>query len=141
MTVKSFITSAKAADATDAPLGEPVTIDLDGREITFLPPTTGQWAVTIAGGTDTANPSQMVADQINFFFSLLADEDVQYFRHRLFDRKDAFDVPNIAEIMEYLIEEWSARPTKQPSDFLPSQSNGGKKSTARRHHVASTHSP
>lgn len=138
MTVKSFTTAGKSVEANQTPLGEPLSIELDGREITFTPPTTGQWAVTMAGGTDTSSPSDMIATQINFFFGMLDTDDVNYFRHRLFDREDPFDVDNITEIIEYLIEEWSARPTKQPSDFLPSQSNGGKRSTAVRRHVAST---
>lgn len=138
MTVKSFTTSGKSVEANQTPIGEPVEIELDDRKITFIPPTTGQWAVTMAGSSDPESPAEMIATQINFFFSMLDDEDVSYFRHRLFDREDPFDVDNIAEIIEYLMEEWTARPTKQPSDYLPSQSNGGKKSTARRPHAVST---
>jgi len=138
MTIKSFTTSGKSVEQNEAPIGQPVKVDMDGREVIFLPPTTGQWAVTMAGGSDTSSPADMVATQINFFFSMLEADDVSYFKHRLFDREDPFDVDNIAEIIEHLLEEWSARPTKQPSDFLPSQRSAGKRSTAARQHMAST---
>lgn len=138
MTIKSFTTSGKSVEENGTPMGEPVTVDVDGREVIFIPPTTGQWAVTMAGGTDSSSPSDQIATQINFFFSMLDDKDVHYFKHRLFDREDAFDVDNIAEIITYLLEEWAARPTKQPSDYLPSQRSAGKRSTATRPHAAST---
>jgi hypothetical protein len=138
MTIKSFTTSGKSVEQNGTPMGEPVAVDVDGREVTFVPPTTGQWAVTMAGGTDSSSPSDQVATQINFFFSMLDPKDVAYFKHRLFDREDPFDVDNIADIITYLLEEWAARPTKQPSDYLPSQRSGGKKSTATRPHAVST---
>jgi hypothetical protein len=132
MTIKSFTTAARN-NTDDGVLGEPVDVEVDGRTVTFLPPTTGQIAVTLAGSSEMATDSELAAAQINFFFSLLEKRDATWFRRRLFDRSDDFDIETIGEIVEYLMEQWSARPTKQPSDYLPSQRSGGKKSTAVRH--------
>lgn len=133
MSVKAFVTSAKTVDDNETPIGETLVIEIDERAITLTPPTTGQWAVYLAGSSDTSSSAEMMASQINFFFSLLDEDDARYAKRRLFHRDDAFDVDNVAEILEFAMEEWSARPTKQPSDFLPSQSSNGKRSTAARH--------
>lgn len=134
MTIKEFTTSAKAAaDDDTGALGKPIQVTVDEREVTFYPPTEGQLAVFFAGASDSSSQVNAVASTINFFFSLLDDDDIRYFKVRLFNRKDPFDAENIVEIVEYVIGEWSARPTKQPSDFMPSQSNTGRTSTARRH--------
>lgn len=138
MTVKQFTTAAKAAEHDpEAVLGAPITIEMDGREVTFQGATQGQLAVLFAGASDTTSKTQNIASTINFFFSLVEDEDdVRYFKVRLLDRKDAFDADDVADIVMHLVEEWTANPTKQPSDFMPSQKSDGPKSTARQPHKA-----
>lgn len=139
MTLKQFTTAARSAPE-EAPAGEPLDVEIDGRKVTLLPPTTGQLAIAMIGGGDMATQGEQIATSINFFFGLLEEKDAKFFRRRLFDRDDSFDVEQIADICEYATEEWFGRPTKQPSDFLPSQHGSGKKSTAKRHKAASTRS-
>jgi hypothetical protein len=134
MSHRSFTTSAKSVEDNESPMGTPVTYEIDERDVTFLPPTTGQWAVTLAGLSDTASATEQMGAQINFFFSMLDDDDMRYFKQRLMDREDPFDVADIAEIITALMEEWSARPTIPPSGSSRSPSTGGKRSTAVRHH-------
>ena len=132
MSLKSFTTAARSAEE-NAFEAVPITVEIDEREITFLPPTDGQFAVALAGSGDLVDTATMASTQINFFFSLIEKkDDSNYLRRRLFDRSDDFGVEMIADIITYLMEEWSARPTKQPSDFLPSQSSAGTRSTAKR---------
>lgn len=128
MSVREFTTAAKAADRRDdAELPEPVTFTIDGRDVIFNPPTPGQLAMAVAvtGMTDV----QATADIINFFINLLGPNDQRFFRSRLFSPDDDFGPEEITAIVQGLIEEWSARPTKQPSDYLPSQSSDGRRST------------
>jgi hypothetical protein len=140
MSLKSFTTAARSAEE-HALEGLPIKVEIDGRKITFLPPSDGQFAIALAGSGDLVDTATMASTQINFFFSLIEDQkDSAYLRRRLFDRADDFGVEMIADIITYVMEEWSARPTKQPSDFLPSQSSGGTRSTAARRHKASTSS-
>jgi len=142
MAIKEFTTSAVASvDEDEGAVGSEVTVKVDGREVTFYPPTSGQLAVTLAGSGDMATEMEQAAATINFFFSLLEHRDATFFRKRLFDRDDGFDMDTIADLVSYLLEEWSARPTKQPSDFLPSQRTAGQRSTAKQRHVASHRSP
>jgi hypothetical protein len=140
MSIKSFVTAAKSAE-NRAALNEalPIEVEIDDRKITFFPPDDGQFAIALAGTGDLVDNATMASTQINFFFSLIHDEkDHAHLRRRLFDWRDPFGVENVADVIEYLMEEWSARPTKQPSDFLPSQSSAGKKSTAVRHRSTSS---
>jgi hypothetical protein len=131
MTYKEFVTSAQA-DRASGEVGRPITVLVDGEEITFEGATESQIALLIAATSATAtNITSGIADVINFFFSLLSEEDSRTLRHRLFDRDDPFDVENITDILMYLVEEWSARPTQSPSDSTPSPNSAGQKSTAR----------
>lgn len=130
MTIKSFSTAAKSVEDNQIPIGAPLEIEFDDRKIVLNPPTTGQWAVTMAGNSDSSDTREQLATQINFFFSLLEDQDASWFRHRLFDRDDPFDVDNIAELIEYAMEEWAGRPTTPSSTSSTARSNGGKRSTA-----------
>lgn len=127
--MKEFTTSVAARDET---FGNAVTIKVDGFEVTFSPCTESQMAMLMASASATGNTMESVADTINFFFSLIDDRDqFVHMKHRLFDKEDPFSVPELTDILLYLVEEWSARPTKQPSDFTPSQRSAGRKSTAR----------
>lgn len=133
--IKEFTTSVKAEVTT---WGNDVTYSIDGREVVFKAPTSGQMIAGIIGVDEDAEPSELVKTTLNFFFSLVSAKDHAYFRRRLLDYDDPFNEEDIANIVSSLVEEWSARPTKQPSDYLPSQRNGGPRSTAKRQATAST---
>lgn len=137
MTIRKFTTAVKAEKDV---LGEDVTISVDGREVVFYAPTTGQLAIAMATVGGPGGLSETTAGSINFFFSLLGDEDADWFQVRLFDRDDSFDIDAVADLVKMLMEEWSATPTKQPSDFAPSQSSSGQRSTATRRRTAVHHS-
>lgn len=139
--MKEFLTAVKtAADSPDAIEGAPLPFKVDGKDFLAEPPTEGQIAAMLSGASDMSSTSEKVASALNFFFSVLHDDDVAYFKRRLFDRDDPFGAGEIAEIVAWLVEEWAGRPTKQPSDYTPSQQNGGPRSTGQRRHKASTHS-
>lgn len=130
--MKEFVTAAKAAGRD---VQDDVTVKVDDREVTFRAPSQEQMAILIASVSATGNDIQGIAEIINVFFDLVenTDEDSpqsRWMRHRLFDRDDEFGVDELTDILLYLIEEWTGRPTKQPSDYLPSRKSGGRKSTA-----------
>lgn len=131
--MKEFITSAvNAMDDDDVALGQPVTVKIDGRKVKFRPPSSGQLAVFLAGASDNVDSIDTMSMGINFFFALLADkEDVRYFKVRLLDRDDHGTLDTIGEVVNYLVEEWTARPTSQPSASLPSQPSDGPRLTAQ----------
>ena len=139
MTIRQFTTAAKAEGDGKEPIGDPIQIEVDERPITFYAPTGGQLAVAMAEAAGYNGTGSQAAASINFFFSLLEDDDADWFKGRLFDRKDPFDIEEIGALSKDLMEEWSGTPIKQPSDFAPSQSSTGPRSTGKqrkqvRHH-------
>jgi hypothetical protein len=140
--VKEFYTAAKDT------IGETTEDDLivfmhDEQEVTFFQPSAGQLAImlNIVSGA-RLNPRNAGAF-IQLFFEMMDDETQSYFQNRLMDRKDTFDLEGeggMFKIFEYLTEEWSARPTKQPSDYQPPRRATGSKSTGTTRAVGSTSS-
>lgn len=93
-------------------------------------PAEGQWIVMI---TDVigrqANFGHKIAGIIDFFTEVLDEPSKEYIVSRLLDRHDPFGVAEIEPIVFWMMEEWSGRPTKSPTDFAPSRKTGGRSST------------
>jgi hypothetical protein len=84
-------------------------------------------------------PEQM-GTIINFFFSLLGDEDQRALKRRLLDPTDPFSITDVSEITLSLVESVTGRPTQRPTASTPSRRSGGPKSTAGARSTASTRS-
>lgn len=115
----------------------------DGREVKFYEPSSGQLAImsTIRASKD---PGQKEARAVmSFFFGMMDEATADYFEERLMDRNDPFDLDSeggITEIFEYLLEEWSGKASKQPSDYQQSPKQTGRSSTGNTRAKASTSS-
>lgn len=139
--MKEFITAAKDT------LGEvdeesKITFKHDGRDITFFEPSTGQQAIMLAMGGRTMDVKTM-GTFIQLFFEMAEDETARYLQGRLLDRNDTFDVigeGGIFDLFEALQEEWSARPTREPSESRASRRATGRASTGTTRAKASTSS-
>jgi hypothetical protein len=140
--VKEFITAA--ADSIGNVVEEDaVEFKHDGRVVKFYKPTTGQASIMMTmGGRDM--DAQQAGVFIQLFLELMDEDTRRYFTGRLLDRNDPFSnlksEGGLFDIWETLMEEWSARPTKQPSDYRPSRRSTGKSSTASTRAKASTSS-
>lgn len=141
--MREFYTAAKDT------LGETTEDDLitflhDDKEVTFYQPSAGQLAIMSNIMSGNRNDPVLAANFIQLFFAMMEEEDtLPYFRNRLMDRKDTFDLQGdggMFDIFTGLVEEWSARPTKQPSDFQPPRRATGRKSTATTRAKGSTSS-
>lgn len=93
------------------------------------PPTDGQLAMMMAGLGRHSKTEDQIASVINFFVGVLDEESHQYIVDRLLDRNDPLGLAQVQEIIEYLTEEWSGRPTESPSVSTRSRQSGGQKST------------
>lgn len=95
------------------------------------PPSPGQMAMLISAQAESRDVTESVAAIIDFLDGIL-DEDAQaMFRRRLLDRDDSFDFDTVNEIVEGLIEDWSARPTTSSSVSSSSRKSAGSRSTAK----------
>lgn len=62
---------------------------------------------------------------LNFLDSLLEDESQEYIMDLLLDPKNDFDIEKLMSILEWLMEQWTARPTVPSSDSSLSPTTPG----------------
>ena len=87
------------------------------------PPTTGQIALFLSRqGTGAAGVRAM----FELLSTVLDDADYAIIENQL---REGLDVQVIVEVVQFLTEEWSGRPTLQPSGSSPSPTNTGSPST------------
>lgn len=132
MATKNFDTAARRGDTG---VNNPVDIEfsIDGTDVVAHPPTTGQLALFIAstgGGGMTS-----VQAMFDFLGAILDDEGFDLIEEKL---NDGVELALITDVITYLIEEWSARPTQQSSESTASRRSTGKRSTAKRPAAAKT---
>lgn len=92
-------------------------------------PSPAQFAIFVAETGRHASQMTKVAAFINFFMGVLDEGSVSYIKDRLLDPTDPFDVPQIEQITEMLVEEWTGNPTRGQSGSTPSQPSTGLAST------------
>jgi len=136
--MRSFTTAGKQTSEETFEGAEPLKFVLDDSEYIAYPPTPAQFAVFMSSQAESRESQDHVAGVIDFFDGLLEEEARRTFRRRLLDRDDPFDFDMVQEIMEWLVEEWAARPTKPSSDSPSSRTTTGPRSTAKRRSTAST---
>lgn len=81
----------------------------DGHQVTARPPTAAQYAIFQAAYQDIDGDLDQVADVVNFFFALFSGPDFDYFKERLFDPDDSFDLGGdggMAAIIVNLLGVW-----------------------------------
>jgi len=128
MTMKEFTTAAESVEITG---DEMIEFKIDGESCHAFQPSNGQLAVLLASIASTQQWTHQVAGVINFFDAVLDDESSAYITRRLLERTDQFGLDEVQDIIQWLVEEWSSRPTQPPSGSTPSPPKGGRKSTAR----------
>lgn len=92
-------------------------------------PSDGQIAFLMANTAGRGATQTKVAALLNFFDSTLDDETHDYITDRLLDPQDEFGMEDIQDILEMLMEEWTARPTKRQSGSTPTPPTTGQSST------------
>lgn len=138
MTMKEFVSAADEANRDESADNEyPFVLDAGTpreRELIAYHPGDGQIAILMAETGRHTNLHTKVAGAIDFFQSVFSDDDAVYLRNRLLDRTDDFGMPTVQAIIEWLLEEWSGRPTGAPSASTRSRSSASPKSrpTTRR---------
>ena len=134
--MKQFTTAARrGAAAVRNPVDVTFEFEIrDGEfvEMTAHPPTTGQLALFMAHQIDTGTGA--IRAMFSLLDAVLTPEDYRIVENQL---HDGMDVAVVTEVISFLIEEWSARPTLSPSDSAPSRSTTGRRSTAKRPTAAS----
>jgi len=130
MTIKQFATAALNTDDSEFEGAEPIQFQVDQDTFTAFPPTSSQFALFMAAQSSHSKTADQIAALIDFFNGMLSEDDQQLLRWRLMNREDSFSFETVQAILEFLVEEWSARPTQSPQGSSSSRQNTGRKSTA-----------
>lgn len=138
--MKEFTTAVRSEE--DAEDDVSLSFLHDGREVHFYEPSAGQLAI-MSTLSSNSKDREGIRTLISFFFSVMDEETRDYFYDRLMDRNDSFDIDTdggVLDLFEYMMEEWSGKATKQPSDYRQPRSRTGTSSTAKSQAKGSTSS-
>jgi hypothetical protein len=134
--IREFTTAAREAEPSG---DDPIEFVVDGHECICYKPQASQFAVLMASISRQSDWPTQVAGVINFFASVLDQPSHAYLTGRLLDREDPFGIEQVQEIIEWMVEEWTGRPTQSPSGSTQSRPSGGPRSMQPTH--KSTSSP
>jgi hypothetical protein len=128
---KSFALSVAAAnaedDVDDAPM--PFTIEGSEEQLFAYQPTEGQLVLLVGVMSDFESPQEQASTVLDVFWGLLQDDTAKALKRRLRDRHDTFGLADIMNIIEWIVEETSARPTRPSLASVPSRATNGHLST------------
>lgn len=127
--MKEFATAVSEAFGEESEEEHPWVIKLDDREMRFYRPTDAQFAMYMAATGRFASDNQRMAAMIDLFVNVFEPEDQAYLIDRMSSRANVLPLQTVQEMIEYMVEEWTGRPTKSPSVSSRSPRNGGQKST------------
>lgn len=112
----------------------PIEFAFDHLEMVANPPTTGQLVLLMTTDTE-GSPGVLLRSVMEFFQGILDEDDYNALRDHI---KSGGDINVLAEIMEWLVEQWSTRPTKPSSASSRSRTSTGRASTRKQPAKAST---
>jgi hypothetical protein len=161
--MKTFSSSALAsASGVGEDQGVESKTMIDDIEVTFLQPGVDQIVLMTALLENSTSSIHAGANLINIFFSLIKDDEVavnisgeevddedydgpvytdytsRRLQSKMMDRHDDFGIVVISDVMRWLLEEWSARPTTPSSPSSGSRAGRGSTSKATQRGPAST---
>lgn len=137
---KSFaLAVSEANDDLDEKL--PFKMEGDDTQLYAYRPTEGQLILLMGTMADDSDGAQSAATVLEVFWSLLDDDTAANLRRRLRDRRDTFGIADILNIIEWIVEETTARPTKSSLASVPSRATSGHLSTGGVPRKRSTRSP
>lgn len=127
---KSFALSVAAANGED-PADEAMPFMMEGsdEQLYAYQPTEGQLVLLIGVMNDFESPQEQASTVMDVFWSLLHEDTIRILKLRLRDRHDTFGLQDIMNIIEWIVEETSARPTKPSLASVPSRATSGHLST------------
>jgi len=124
MAVRHFDTSARESVAA---VLNPVDIEftLDEYEMVASPPTAGQLAMFLA--SNKMGGIEAIQGMFDFVDVVLNDDDYKIVRGLVMD--GTADIGTLVDMISWMVEEWSARPTKSSPASSASQKTTGRQST------------
>lgn len=129
--MKEFTSAVEDAATEDDALDKYTEFKVDGRVLRAYQPNPEQLTFMLAAlGRGQAQETRF-ASIINLMMSTLRGDDQDYMEARLLERDPAkrLKIQMLEGIFEYLMEEWFATPTQEPSASVSSPPSDGQNST------------
>lgn len=126
---KSFSTAVASSVIKKTGEEEQYDFEVDGVQCVAFKPSEAQLAMALASMGRFSKDTDQIAAVINFLVGILDDRTNSYIVNRLLDRTDPFGLEQVQDILEWLIEEWSGRPTQKSSGSTESPPSTGPSST------------
>jgi hypothetical protein len=136
--MKEFTVAAKAQADEDAEVEAPIEFKIGEEVFRAYRPTAGQIAVMTSRMDDLSTDMEKLAAIIDFFVGCLDKESNRILSRKLMDRDDPFEMEDVNDILSWLMEQWSGRPTQPSSASARSPRTNGRKSTAKPQLTEST---
>jgi hypothetical protein len=138
---KTFALSVAAANGDD-PVDEAMPFMLEGtdEQLYAYQPTEGQLVLLLGAMNEYSSGEQQAATVLDVFWGLLSEDTAATLKRRLRDRHDTLGLQDIMNIIEWIVEETSARPTKLSLASQPSRATSGHLSTGGAPRKRSTRS-
>lgn len=118
----------------------PFTMAGSDVQLYALMPTESDIALVAGAMSQYAEDAEKAVAVLDLFWSLMDLETARHLRRRMRDRKDPFGVPDVMNVLEWVVEEATGRPTKPSSGSTASQPSTGARSTASSQRKTSTRS-
>lgn len=132
--IKTFGDAARLASEEETEHEEPILVKILDREIEIEFPGTGQVIFMTAEFNEAQSDISQIGGLMQMLYHLVSPEDARFLRQSLLSRDSGFNGDDVLDLIEYLTEQWSSRPTMNASGSSPSQAKSGRPSTggARR---------
>jgi hypothetical protein len=101
--------------AKDLSSFEPLTFTLAGQEFTCRPAIQGQSVMKLAASADPDNPSSGAIAVQQFFKVAMDEENYKKFDELTTSPDHIIEMSTLSEIVQWLMEEYTNRPTKEPT--------------------------
>jgi len=130
--MKEFRTGARES-VLDNPV--PIQFMIEGTEFEAVPPTSGQLTLLMASQANE-DPVEIAKAMLEFVLAILGPEQYRVFEDGL--KSGDIEMELTMEIVEWLTEQWSQRPTTSASASSQRSAVSTKRSTAKRPAKAKT---
>jgi hypothetical protein len=109
---------------------DPITFTLEGESFAAKSNIPGAKLLDFVVEADSTDGGKAAAALVDFIKTSLVKEDVDRFTTLIEDDDKSIQIETLGAICEWLVEQYTARPTQLPSTSLDGQTTNGPGSTA-----------
>ena len=109
---------------------EPLAFSLEGQEFECRPAINGATLLKFVADADSNEGGRSATALLDFFSRALKSEDAERFKALIDDPDTLIQIETIGEIAAWLVEQYTDRPTQEPSNSSSGSGRTGRKSTA-----------